>query len=160
MQGMEGNLGPQDWTATTAQRLHLAIRQLRGRLRSESGMHSTGLTITQLSVLHSVVEEGPVTAVRLAMLQHVSPQSVAQSLAVLKAAGLVRGERDPEDGRKTLISADPSAAELVTSLLAGRESFLARAIDQLLAPEERKDLEKAIELLERFAAVDLTGGGI
>jgi DNA-binding MarR family transcriptional regulator len=157
---MEGNPGPQDSTTATAQRLHLAIKQLRGRLRIESGMHSTGLTITQLSVLQSVVDEGPITAARLATLQHVSPQSVAQSLAVLKAAGLVRGERDPEDGRKTLISGDPSAAELITSLLTGRESFLARAIDQLLAPEERKDLEKAIELLERIAAVDLTGGGI
>lgn len=121
-------------------------------------MYSLGLTITQLSVLRSVVDKGPITAARLAELEHVSPQSIAQSLAVLKAAKLVRGEQDPHDGRKTLISADPSAAELITSLLAGRASFLARAIDQLVAPEEREDLEKAIELLERLAAADLSGG--
>lgn len=121
-------------------------------------MYSLGLTITQLSVLRSVVDKGPITAARLAELEHVSPQSIAQSLAVLKAVKLVRGERDPHDGRKTLISADPSAAELITSLLAGRASFLARAIDQLVAPEEREDLEKAIELLERLAAADLSGG--
>jgi DNA-binding MarR family transcriptional regulator len=75
----------------------------------------------------------------------------------LKAAGLVRGERDPADGRKTLISADPSATRLLTSLLAARESFLARAIAQLVAPGERGDLDRAISLLERFAAADLAG---
>lgn len=154
---MEGNLGSKR-SAATAQRLDVAIKRLRGRLRTESGMYSLGLTITQLSVLGSVVDKGPITAARLAELEHVSPQSIAQSLAVLKAAKLVRGERDPHDGRKTLISADPSAAELITSLLAGRASFLARAIDQLVAPEEREDLEKAIELLERLAAADLSGG--
>ncbi|MEV5749055.1 MarR family transcriptional regulator [Actinoallomurus sp. NPDC052308] len=154
---MEGNLGSKP-SAATAQRLDHAIKRLRGRLRTESGMYSLGLTITQLSVLRSVVDEGPITAARLAALEHVSPQSIAQSLAVLKAARLVRGEPDPEDRRKTLISADPSAAELITSLLAGRESFLARAIDQVVAPGERESLEKAIELLERLAAADLSGG--
>ncbi|MCO6003513.1 MarR family transcriptional regulator [Actinoallomurus purpureus] len=154
---MEGNFGSKRSVAT-AQRLDFAIRRLRGRLRTESGMYSIGLTITQLSVLRSVVDKGPITAARLATLEHVSPQSIAQSLAVLKAARLVRGEPDPQDRRKTLISADSSAAELITSLLAGRESFLARAIDHVVAPEERKDLEKAIELLERLAAVDLSGG--
>jgi hypothetical protein len=46
-------------------------------------------------VLQHVVDEGPVTATYLATVQHVSPQSIAQNLAVLKAAGLVQAERDP-----------------------------------------------------------------
>ncbi|MFB7113245.1 MarR family winged helix-turn-helix transcriptional regulator [Streptomyces sp. NPDC056190] len=147
-------------SAATAQRLNDVIKRLRARLRAESGQHSTGLTVTQLAVLASVVREGPVTAARLASLEHVSPQSIAQSLAVLKAAGLVLSEPDPQDGRRKLMSADPSATELVDRLLAGRASFLARAIDRVVAPEERKDMEKAIELLERLAAVDLSDGGI
>jgi DNA-binding MarR family transcriptional regulator len=136
------------------------MKRLRARLRAESGQHSTGLTVTQLAVLAGVVREGPVTAARLASLEHVSPQAIAQSLAVLKTAGLVHSEPDPQDGRRKLMSADPSATELVGKLLAGRASFLARAIDQVLAPEERKDVEKAIELLERLAAADLSDGGI
>ncbi|MFD4974240.1 MarR family winged helix-turn-helix transcriptional regulator [Streptomyces sp. NPDC058424] len=147
-------------SAAIAQRLNDVIKRLRARLRAESGQHSTGLTVTQLAVLASVVREGPVTAARLASLEHVSPQSIAQSLAVLKAAGLVLSEPDPQDGRRKLMSADPSATELVDRLLAGRASFLARAIDRVVAPEERKDMEKAIELLERLAAVDLSDGGI
>lgn len=147
-------------SAATAHRLQDAMKRLRARLRAESGQHTTGLTATQLGVLASVVQEGPVTAARLASMEHVSAQAIAQSLAVLKAAGLVHGEPDPKDGRKKLMSADPSATELIDKLLTGRASFLARAIDQVLAPDQRDEVEKAIELLERLADADLSGGDI
>lgn len=137
-----------------AERLQHAMKRLRARLRSESGQLATGLTPTQRAVLATVVRQGPVTAARIAELEHVSPQSIAQSLAGLKARGLVRSEPDPQDGRKKLISAEKSASELVDSLMAGRSCFLARAIGQVIAPSEREDLEKAIELLERLATAD------
>ncbi|MET8590164.1 MarR family winged helix-turn-helix transcriptional regulator [Streptomyces sp. NPDC058232] len=156
---MNANPRPQQSTAT-AQRLNDAMKRLRARLRAESGQHATGLTATQLGVLASVVREGPVTAARLATLEHVSAQSIAQSLAVLKAAGLIHSEPDPQDGRKKLMSANVSATELVDNLLAGRASFLARAIDQVVAPDEQQDVEKAIELLERLAAADLSDGAL
>ncbi|MFD7947998.1 MarR family winged helix-turn-helix transcriptional regulator [Streptomyces sp. NPDC059744] len=156
---MNANPRPQQSTAT-AQRLNDAMKRLRARLRTESGQHATGLTATQLGVLASVVREGPVTAARLATLEHVSAQSIAQSLAVLKAAGLVHSEPDPQDGRKKLMSANAYATELVDNLLAGRASFLARAIDQVVAPDEQQDVEKAIELLERLAAADLSDGAL
>ncbi|MFE4367770.1 MarR family winged helix-turn-helix transcriptional regulator [Streptomyces sp. NPDC056835] len=156
---MNTNTGPRQ-SAATAQRLNDAIKRLRARLRAESGQYAIGLTATQLAVLASVVREGPVTAALLASREHVSPQSIAQSLAVLKAAGLVHSETDPQDGRRKLMSADPSATELIDKLLAGRASFLARAIDQVVAPDELKDVEKAIGLLERLAAADLSDGGI
>jgi DNA-binding MarR family transcriptional regulator len=146
-------------SAATAQRLQDAMKRLRARLRAESGQNATGLTATQLGVLASVIREGPVTAARLAALEHVSAQAITQILTVLKAEGLVRSEPDPLDGRKKLVSADASATELVDRILAGRGSFLARAIDQVVVPEERGDLEKAIELLERLAEADLSGGG-
>ncbi|MEU2589175.1 MarR family transcriptional regulator [Streptomyces avermitilis] len=159
---MDSNPRPQQpaASAATAQRLQDAMKRLRARLRAESGQNATGLTATQLGVLASVVREGPVTAARLAALEHVTAQAIAQSLAVLKAAGLVHGEPDPQDGRKKLISADPSATVLIDRLLTGRASFLARAIDQVVAPDEGEDVEKAIELLERLAEADLSGGGI
>ncbi|WP_329449935.1 MarR family transcriptional regulator [Streptomyces sp. NBC_01724] len=156
---MNANPRPQQSTAT-AQRLNDAMKRLRARLRAESGQHATGLTATQLGVLASVVREGSVTAARLATLEHVSAQSIAQSLAVLKAAGLIHSEPDPQDGRKKLMSANASATELVDNLLAGRASFLARAIDQVVAPDEQQDVEKAIELLERLAAADLSDGAL
>ncbi|MFJ3665137.1 MarR family winged helix-turn-helix transcriptional regulator [Streptomyces sp. NPDC090106] len=149
-----------DESIESAQRLNDAMKRLRARLRVESGQHATGLTVTQITVLASVVREGPVTAARLASLEHVSPQSIAQSLAVLKAAGLVHSEPDPRDGRRKLVSADPAATAMVEKLLAGRAAFLARAIDKAVAPGEREDVDRAVELLERLAAVDLGDGGI
>jgi DNA-binding MarR family transcriptional regulator len=146
-------------TAEAAQRLSVAITRLRSRLRVEAGLYETGLSISQLAVLKDIVREGPVTAAHLATTQHVSPQSIAQNLAVLKAAGLVRAERDPGDARKTLITADESAGRLLDSLHASRTSFLVRAIDALVAPEERADLDRTIELLEHFAAADVGGSG-
>lgn len=156
---MTTNPGPRE-SDVLAQGLSDAMKRLRARLRAESGQHATGLTATQLAVLAGVVREGPVTAARLAALEHVSPQSIAQSLAVLKAAGLIHSESDARDGRRKLVSPDPSATELVGRLLAGRATFLARAIDRVVGPDELGELEKAVELLERLAGADLGDGGI
>ncbi|AKA06613.1 MarR family winged helix-turn-helix transcriptional regulator [Streptomyces noursei] len=154
---MTENPGPHE-TAATAQRLNDAIKRLRARLRTESGQHATGLSATQLGVLANVVREGPVTAARLAAAEHVSAQAIAQSLAVLKAAGLVHSRPDPNDGRKKLMSADPSATELIDKLLAGRAAFLARAIDRVVAADERPDMDRAIDLLQRLADADVNEG--
>ncbi|MFJ3713667.1 MarR family transcriptional regulator [Streptomyces sp. NBC_01267] len=156
---MTKNPGPQESIAT-AQRLNDAMKRLRARMRAESGQHATGLSATQLGVLASVVREGPITAARLAAVEHVSGQAIAQSLAVLKAAGLVHSEPDPKDGRKKLMSADPSATELIDKLLTGRATFLAHAIAQVIAPHERADMDKAVELLERLADADLNEAAI
>jgi DNA-binding MarR family transcriptional regulator len=143
-------------TAAAAQRLSVAITRLRSRLREEAGLGGTGLSVSQTSVLWQVLQQGPVTAAELAAAQHVSPQAIAQNLAALKAAGLIHAERDPGDGRKTLITASEPSRQLATSVRASKESYLARAIDALVSPAERADLDRAIALLERLAAADLS----
>lgn len=154
--GTAPGMGTAQGTAGAAQRLSVAITRLRSRLREEAGIDGTGLSVSQMSVLWQILQAGPVTAAELAAAQHVSPQSIAQNLAVLKAAGLIQTERDPGDGRKTLITASESSRQLVTSVRASKESYLARAIDALVGPQERADLDRAIDLLERLAAADLT----
>jgi DNA-binding MarR family transcriptional regulator len=155
-QDAAGRPGAAHDTAAAAQRLSVAITRLRARLREEAGVDGTGLSVSQLSVLWNILQEGPVTAAGLAAARHVSPQAIAQNLAVLKAAGLIDTERDPGDGRKTLITASETSRRLVTSVRASKESYLARAIDALVTPQERDDLDQAIRLLERLAAADLT----
>jgi DNA-binding MarR family transcriptional regulator len=148
--------GPLD-TGQAAERLSLAITTLRARMRAEAGVLDTDLSMSQISVLHQVLTSGPVTATALAAAQHVSPQAIAQNLAVLRTAGLVATARDPDDGRKTLITATGAAQQLYASLLTSRHSFLARAIESHIAPHERADLGRAIELLERLAAAGSPG---
>ncbi|WP_405495509.1 MarR family winged helix-turn-helix transcriptional regulator [Streptomyces sp. NBC_00096] len=137
----------------------MAITRLRSRLREEAGLYGTGLSVSQVAVLQSVATQATVTAAELAKLQHVSPQAIAQTLGVLEAEGLVGKERDPADGRKTLIHCTEAGTRLLTSFTTAGESFLEQAVDRLVPPGERADLERAIALLERFAAADLDGKG-
>lgn len=121
-------------------------------------MTSSGFTISQLAILQRILNEGPVTAASLALAEHVSQQAIAQSVATLKEAGLVKGERDATDGRKVLMSATPAGQDLFESLMASRRAWLVRAIDKVIGPDERQDLDAAIELLERLAGADLSSG--
>ncbi|WP_345633103.1 MarR family winged helix-turn-helix transcriptional regulator [Rugosimonospora acidiphila] len=142
-------------TAEVAVRLSVALKRLRSRLREEAGITRTGFTLTQLALLSRLIEEGPATATALAATEHVSQQAIAQSVAALKAAGLVGTAPDASDRRKVMISVTDAGREQHDSLLASREAWLVRAIDKIIAPEERASLDTAIELLERLAAADL-----
>jgi len=142
-------------TAEVAVRLSVAITRLRSRLREEGGISTSGFTISQLAILRRVIVEGPVTAATMAAAEHVSQQAIAQSVAALKEAGLVQGERDAADGRKLLISATASGREMYETLSASRKAWLAQAIDAVVGPGERRDLDVAIELLERLAGAEV-----
>lgn len=143
---------------SAATRLRLALKRLRARLREEASASATGLSISELSILQRLRLEGPSTAASLAAAEHVSQQAIAQSVAPLKSAGLVRAQPDPQDGRKSLISITDAGLAIRESVVASRDSWLARAIDATIDPEERAALDKAIELLERLADADPGGG--
>jgi DNA-binding MarR family transcriptional regulator len=141
-------------TSRAALRLAVAIARIRTRLREEGGLHATGLSVTQLSVLTRVIEDGPTTAAALAAAEHVSQQAIAQAIAALKAEGLVATRPDPGDGRKTLIEASDEGERLRTTLDDSRLRWLVHAIEEAVAPEERASLDAATELLERLARID------
>jgi DNA-binding MarR family transcriptional regulator len=146
-------------TAEVAVRLTVAISRLKSRLREEAGMTRSGFTISQLAILQRILDKGPTTAAALAAAEHVSQQAVAQSVAILKEAGLVRGDRDATDGRKVLISVTDAGRELFESLLSSRKAWLVEAIDAMIGPAERPNLDITIELLERLAGADLSSEG-
>jgi DNA-binding MarR family transcriptional regulator len=135
-------------------RLALALKRLRARLRKETGANVAGLSVSQLSVLQRLRLDGAATAASLAAAEHVSQQAIAQCVAPLRSAGLVRATPDPGDGRKSLISITDAGLGLRESIAASRHSWLARAIDSTVDARERAALTKAIELLERLADAD------
>jgi DNA-binding MarR family transcriptional regulator len=53
------------------------------------GRCDRGFTISQLAILRRILAEGPATAASLAAAEHLSRQAMAQSVAILKAAGPV-----------------------------------------------------------------------
>ena len=145
--------------ASDAVRLAMAVSRLRSRIRTESGMRSTGIPISQLAVLARIIDEGSTTAAALAAGEHVTQQAIAQSLATLKERGLVEKQADPSDGRKSLVTATEAGRKLMDGITASREEWLTQAIDAAVRPEERPLLREAIDLLERIADVNLHRGG-
>jgi DNA-binding MarR family transcriptional regulator len=144
-------------TAETAVRLAVAVKRLQARMREEAGVTSTGLSVAQVSIFSRLVHEGPVTAASLAVAEHVSQQAIAQSLAGLKAGGLVSVKPDPADGRKSLLEVTAAGRALYETAMASRNDWLIRAIESAVGPGERDRLDQAIALLERLGQVDLRG---
>ena len=138
--------------------LAVAIKRLHSRLR-EAALGSSGmeLPIAQLAIIKHLRDGGPTTAAVLAAAEHVSHQAIAQNLAALKQAGLVRTAPDPTDGRKSLVHITALGNRLFDSAAASRNAWLAHAIEQNVPAGERAALERAIVLLERLAAAGRPG---
>jgi DNA-binding MarR family transcriptional regulator len=134
-----------------ALRLAMAIARVRARLREIDRSGSMGLTLSQLSTLNRLRRDGPATAASLAAAEHVSQQAIAQILASLRRAGLVGAAPDPADRRKCLLEVTDAGHALIGSILASRNAWLVRALEQTVGPDELDALDRAIDLLERLA---------
>jgi DNA-binding MarR family transcriptional regulator len=133
-----------------ALRLATAVSRLRGLLR-DARWQVTDLAITQVAILRHLEKSGSSTASQLASAEHISPQAVAQQLRGLNERGYVESHPDALDKRKTRISLTDAGQDLLNALLETREAWLARAIEETLAPSELRDLDRAIDVLERLA---------
>lgn len=135
----------------TAHALMQAMMRLRARLRSESLDDELPLSWSQLGTLVRIVDVGQTTTSELAHAEHVRRQSMAETVAALKGAGLVVTEPDPSDGRKALISATAEGRELRRSIPAARGAWLGAAIEAELTSAERELLQAAAVLMDRLA---------
>ncbi|HEY4218699.1 MAG TPA: MarR family transcriptional regulator [Gemmatimonadaceae bacterium] len=142
-------------SAPTGVRLAVAVKRLRTRLREVASAQSLGLPVPQLAILQRLRSDGPSTAAELAEFEHVSQQAIAQSLAALKRARLVRSTPDREDSRKNRITISAAGQRLFEKALTSRNAWLVQAIDSTIGAGEHAALEKAIELLERLADADV-----
>lgn len=128
-----------------------AMTRLRARLRAESAPTDMPWTWSQLTTLARIVQEGPTTTSALAQAEHVRRQSMAETLAALQVDGLITSDPDPNDGRKTLITATRKGRALSKNIPAAREAWLNIAIQSLLDPVEQQTLRKAAAVMNRIA---------
>jgi DNA-binding MarR family transcriptional regulator len=135
----------------TADELMKAMFRLRARLRAESAPTEMPWTWSQLTTLSRIVEDGPTTTSALASAEHVRRQSMAETVATLREDGLVSTDQDPNDGRKTLITATDKGQRLSRTIPAAREAWLDAAIRTVLAPSEEQTLLKAATIMNRLA---------
>jgi DNA-binding MarR family transcriptional regulator len=137
--------------AETAAELMKAMTRLRARLRAESAPEMPSWTWPQLMTLGRIIDEGPTTVSELAHAEHVRRQSMAETVASLRAQGLITSAPDPDDGRRTLISATEEGRALAGTIPAAREEWLTVAIGKALSPEEQQALLKAAAIMKRLA---------
>ena len=125
-----------------------AVAALGRRLRSERS--GNGLSLTKLSILGHLYRKGSITAVELAVLERVQPQSLTRVLAELTKGGLIGRRTDLEDGRRVLLDITGEGRTLLTQDMQQRDAWLAKAMGDL-SVTERELLRLAAQLMERLA---------
>jgi DNA-binding MarR family transcriptional regulator len=136
---------PPDVTLSVSE-LRIALGQLMRRLRAEHAF-----PISQGAVLGRLEREGPATTSALAAAERVRPQSMAQTISELGAAGLVARSPDPTDGRQILIDLTERGRSTLAEERARRDGWLAHAIEGDLTEEEQEILFQSVPILRRLA---------
>ena len=131
-----------------AEELRVLNGKLRRRLREES--HLGDFTPSQMQVLGLLEREGSATVSELARAHGMRPQSMSETLSVLKAAGLVSGAPDPNDGRQTVLSVTSAFRKKIKASRAAREDWLFRTIQTRFSAAEQQQLATGVELLKRL----------
>src|ERR1700743_1772657 len=149
---MSKNIPPAPETLhAMAEDLRVLVGKLRRRLREES--HVGDFTPSQVQVLGLLEREGPATVPALARAHGMRPKPMGETLAALKAAGLVSGAPDPNDGRQTVLSLTPAFRKKIKASRAVREDWLYRTIQTSFTAAEQQQLATGVDLLKRL--VDL-----
>ncbi len=136
-----------------ATRLRLAVGRLHRRLSRRA---VGGLTPSQLSVLVTVEQYGPLRLGELASREVITPPTVTRLVASLHERNLVKRVTDPEDGRAALIEVADEGQALLDEIRRERTAFIAQRIARL-DPESRGEVAQAVALLERLLEVPEDG---
>jgi DNA-binding MarR family transcriptional regulator len=134
-------------TAELADELRATFGRLVRRLRAEPGP-----PVAQMTVLGRIDRDGPASISDLAIAERMRPQSMAQTVRDLEAAGLVSRRPDPDDRRRLFVELTPEGVETLRATRARRQTWLAETLERELDERERELLHEALGLLDRLTA--------
>ena len=134
----------------TASRLRVAIGRLSRRLRTTAAGSAAGLTPTRISVLLTVVRDGPIRLSVLAEAESLNPTMLSRVIADLGDAGLVARVSDDGDRRAAWAEATDKGRKLAERMRRERTDAVNEAMKQM-APADRDLLEQALPALEQLA---------
>jgi DNA-binding MarR family transcriptional regulator len=133
-----------------ADALRRGLTRLYRRLRRVRADH--GVSPSKLSVLGRLHRAGgPLTAVELARLERLQPQSLTRIIAELESGGLVARRQDASDRRAVLIDITEAGRALLAVDARQQNAWLAGAVAARLTGTEAALLAMAAELLDRLA---------
>jgi DNA-binding MarR family transcriptional regulator len=129
--------------------LRVAVGLLVRKLRQP--LNEGELTIAESSALGRLERSGPATSSDLARLDRISPQSMGVTVAALLERGLIERSRDPEDGRRIVLSITEAGRRTVHDKRGARTEQIAAALRSGFSDDELAQLTAAAALLERLA---------
>jgi DNA-binding MarR family transcriptional regulator len=139
---------------------HEGVEELAGALRVSVGMlvrrlkqaePADDLTMPETSALSRLDRGGPMTSSDLARQDRVSPQSMGVTVAALEQRGLIARHRDPEDGRRIMLSLTQAGRQVVHDRRGARTERITRALRDGFTPDELAQLRAIVPLVERLA---------
>lgn len=139
-----------DPAARAAHEVRIAVGRLHRRLRLVA--NEGGLSASQSSVLARIAKGEADSAVALAALDGVRPQSMAATVAALERYGLVARSPDPADGRRVILRLTAAGEARWRGDRTARQEWLARSLRERLTLEELARVAEAAALLQRVAA--------
>jgi DNA-binding MarR family transcriptional regulator len=131
-----------------ARALLLCVGLLRRRLRQVPV--ADALTFPQTAALGRLDRGGPAAAADLARQEQITPQSMGATLSELEARGLVNRQRDPDDGRRILLTISATGRRELNRRRNVRVEQLADGLADFTA-SELAQLAVAAPLIERLA---------
>jgi len=108
------------------------------------------LTLAQLSILLTLLDQGPIRMTELAARERVRTPTTTVAIRRLEKLGLVKRSRDPSDLRAVLVEVTPEGLAKHREALAARRAYLATMLTKL-TNEERETLTRALRPLQRLA---------
>ena len=109
------------------------------------------LTLAESSALSRLERSGPGTSSDLARGDRISPQSMGVTVAALLDRGLIERSRDPEDGRRIVLSITGEGRAMVRDKRGARTEHIAAALRDGFSDDDLRQLMAATALLERLA---------
>lgn len=134
--------------AESTARLRAVIGKLSRRLRPT--LAGSGLTPSQISVLFTIVQLGPLGLGKLAEIEGVNPTMLSRITAQLCEAGLIRRSPDPGDRRAAVVQASAAGRRLRERIHRERTLALSEHVEEL-DEREREALWRALPVLEELA---------
>ena len=135
---------------STANALRRSVTRMARRLRYLRKDHGvSGAKLSLLGRLHRAAR--PLTAVELARLERLQPQSLTRIIADLDQLGLIQRRPDTLDRRQLLIETTSKGEALLAMDAIGQNAWIAQAMAANLSAAERDILRIAAELMDRLA---------
>ncbi len=109
------------------------------------------LSAPEAAALALLEREGPTTSSALAKREQITPQSMGVTLAALESRGLIVRRRDPQDGRRAMMSLTRAGRDKVLRRRDATTETIARSLATHFTTAEIEQLRVATALIERLA---------